>query len=336
MDFLSSVFNSASKSDDDQFDFMKQDGKEEEGTPNFLNQNLDGNSKNGSLMLPPMDPSQSSHQNAQVSQSQNSFLNGLFAQPDSSRQQQRDFSDFEQKSDNLLDQMKSVQDLFIKPQPQGNQNYKNMDFFKNQTEESSNKNRPKPYPGKLNEIAEEKENDDNHNFEKAFVLSGKKGESKKRLVVDPHRSEISAKDNALTIDERKVLREEPIIKVPHEIKPVQVSELKKEPRKSNKEQTSISLSRYNKNFVEVKKMYEEKKEKMKIIDTLMERYEVLYNATEDFKYNFPLLLEKFLGDYLKVVDEMNGIIKLEDKETDSLIQECDTMLDRLYQKLECI
>lgn len=103
-----------------------------------------------------------------------------------------------------------------------------------------------------------------------------------------------------------------------------------EERVSDKE----AIQEYVNNFYPIQKQYQEKKEKLKHLSSLSKLYEKLYSRIEENKIKLPNILEKYLEDYLKHLNEYNEILSLHDTNIDMKFEENETRKERVREKFK--
>lgn len=161
--------------------------------------------------------------------------------------------------------------------------------------------------------------------------------SSKRKLSDGKEPEISLKENTFNQPESKTVNENKKNYIPSQLSHF-LEEVKEEkPKvqnnpKKNQEKIENSIDMIN-DYGVLNSILKEKKEKMKIVDNLMKNFEVLYQVTEDFKFNFKNLFKKYLEGYFENLNEMNAILLVDDIEIDDLIENCEEKIEKLSLKL---
>lgn len=246
--------------------------------------------------LNPLPPSESQ------SQSQSSFLNNLFVNQQPSKVKKKE------NSSNFMEQIKSVQNLF------------------------SSKELSSFFNGNNNVIMEKCNEEDNEGqINRNFIPSSK------RKLSDGKEPEISLKESTFNQPESKTVNENKKNYIPSQLSHF-LEEVKEEkPKvqnnpKKNQEKIENSIDMIN-DYGVLNSILKEKKEKMKIVDNLMKNFEVLYQVTEDFKFNFKNLFKKYLEGYLENLNQMNAILLVDDVEIDDLIENCEEKIEKLSLKL---
>lgn len=246
--------------------------------------------------LNPLPPSESQ------SQSQSSFLNNLFVNQQSSKVKKKE------NSSNFMEQIKSVQNLF------------------------SSKELSSFFNGNNNVIMEKCNEEDNEGqINRNFIPSSK------RKLSDGKEPEISLKESTFNQPESKTVNENKKNYIPSQLSHF-LEEVKEEkPKvqnnpKKNQEKIENSIDMIN-DYGVLNSILKEKKEKMKIVDNLMKNFEVLYQVTEDFKFNFKNLFKKYLEGYLENLNQMNVILLVDDVEINDLIENCEEKIEKLSLKL---
>ena len=236
------------------------------------------------------------------SQSQSSFLNNLFVNQQPSKVKKKE------NSSNFMEQIKSVQNLF------------------------SSKELSSIFNGNNNVIMEKCNEEDNEGqVNRNFIPSSK------RKLSDGKEPEISLKESTFNQPESKTVNENKKNYIPSQLSHF-LEEVKEEkPKvqnnpKKNQEKIENSIDMIN-NYGVLNSILKEKKEKMKIVDNLMKNFEVLYQVTEDFKFNFKNLFKKYLEGYFENLNEMNAILLVDDIEIDDLIENCEEKIEKLSLKL---
>ena len=246
--------------------------------------------------LNPLPPSESQ------SQSQSSFLNNLFVNQQPSKVKKKE------NSSNFMEQIKSVQNLF------------------------SSKELSSIFNGNNNVIMEKCNEEDNEGqVNRNFIPSSK------RKLSDGKEPEISLKESTFNQPESKTVNANKKNYIPSQLSHF-LEEVKEEkPKvqnnpKKNQEKIENSIDMIN-DYGVLNSILKEKKEKMKIVDNLMKNFEVLYQVTEDFKFNFKNLFKKYLEGYFENLNEMNAILLVDDIEIDDLIENCEEKIEKLSLKL---
>lgn len=243
------------------------------------------------------------------SQSQTSFLNNLFVNQQPSKAKKKE------NSSNFIEQIKSVQNLFSSKELSS--------FFNGNSNVIKEKSNEEDNEGDINQI--------NRNFIP----------SSKRKLSDGKEPEIAIKESTFIQPEGKIINENKQSynppKLSHFLEEVKEEKPKMQnnPQKNQEKKYENNIDMLN-DYGLLNSILKEKKEKMKIVDNLMKNYEVLYQVTEDFKFNFKNLFKKYLEGYLENLNEMNVLLLVDDVEIDGLFENCEEKIQQLSLKLNSL
>jgi hypothetical protein len=94
------------------------------------------------------------------------------------------------------------------------------------------------------------------------------------------------------------------------------------------------LKEYYAKFMELKKDLAEKKEKTKKIMNLTKLHERLYTKMENFNNVVPNLVEKYLENYQRTLDDYEKIMDLDDLTIDEVIEQNQIKIEKIREKFK--